>query len=143
MNVNALLSATDLGDMVRLKSLISTGTSVNAQNSEGRTALMTAVDSPAQDSRAITQWLIENKADVNLQNENFKTALSIAYDTEDNEIIVMLLDAGAEIPYAAGAGNDGYENGGPIESMQMLIIAVNNDMQTSLMIDMMKLLLQN
>jgi len=78
-----------------------------------------------------------------LQSNNFETALSLASEFDDNEIITMLRDAGAEWPYDAGAGNDGCENGGPIESMQMLIIAVNNDMQTSLTIDMMKLLLQN
>lgn len=72
--------------------LLKNGVEINAQNEEGRTALMYAV---SEGSKELTEILIKNGANVNLKDINGDTALIIAIGNENEEISELLIKSGA------------------------------------------------
>jgi len=81
------------GDYAEVKRLIGEGADVNAQNSEGWTALMLASD---QENPAIAKLLIDEGADVNIQDNEGWTALLWALREGYPEIAELLREAGAK-----------------------------------------------
>jgi ankyrin repeat protein len=85
-----------------VRKLLDSGLDINAADDEGRTLLISAVDS---NNLELVQELLGRGANVNQQDEDGETALYFASQGENVEIIQALLKAGAnpKIPT-----NDGY-----------------------------------
>lgn len=80
---------------------------INAQNSEGITALMYAVDNPFI-CLAVIQQLLLTGADINLRDKNGRTALMYAARQGNNDIVDMLVRSGAKIKLKDNDGYDAY-----------------------------------
>ncbi len=75
-----------------LQLLLSSGASANAKTTEGWSALLAAINIQSVEAVKI---LLDYEADVNTRNNQGKTALNLAKERGDNQIIQLLLDAGA------------------------------------------------
>ena len=82
------------GKLTKVRSLIADGTDVNAANSNGRTALMSAVFFR---NKAIIKELLGEGADVNVKDSLGRTALMIAVSRKDSEIAELLIASGADV----------------------------------------------
>ena len=76
----------------KLRAVIAAGTSINAIDSHGNTALITAADHHKKD---VVELLINNGASLNIQNAKGETALMIAAKEGSTDIVSILLDAEA------------------------------------------------
>ena len=74
-----------------MKTLLNAGANVNASMNEGWTALIAAINSQSVEA---VQLLIDYGADVNTKYREY-TTLGFARERGDNEIIQLLIDAGA------------------------------------------------
>ena len=88
-----ILTAARNGE-TQLNQLISSGTSVDATDEEGETALMRASD---EGLSGAVQLLIKHGADVNRRDEDGKTPLMFAADEGHTEVVKALIAAGADI----------------------------------------------
>lgn len=92
---DAMVTAALLGDFEAAEALIKRGTSVNAQDERGRTALMIAI----QEDWIGTAWvefLISNGADVNLLDEDGDSALDLARFHRRSDVVDVLVASGAK-----------------------------------------------
>lgn len=78
------------------KSSPSSPVELNFQNKTGKTALMEAID---REHDEIAKMLIARDADVTLKDEDGRTALSYAIFLGKTELVSLLIDAGAEVPF--------------------------------------------
>jgi uncharacterized protein len=77
-----------------VKLLVAAKADINAKHSiSGNTVLIGAVD---QGYVSTVKLLIEAKADINAKNKENKTALTVAKEKENNDIINLLINAGAK-----------------------------------------------
>lgn len=99
----ALMIATGVwGGQVKMKVLIEAGANVNARDENGKTALMYAAEQTLNSFEKV-ELLIEAGADINARNNLGDTALSLAKRNENNEVIQLLIKAGA-------MGSDKHQN---------------------------------
>ncbi|GFS27248.1 ankyrin repeat protein [Elysia marginata] len=85
----ALVAAAEHGYLDIVRRLIKTGAPVNGKNSDGKTALMAAVERSC--SSALISFLLNDcKADINLQDNTGKTALMLAVEQWDYETVQTL-----------------------------------------------------
>jgi ankyrin repeat protein len=93
----ALMYCAGIGNYEYLKKLLSAGADVNAQNTKGQTALMSATCSRYFNIE-IFKLLLEYKVDVNIQDTRGYTALIFAtqYSLEE-KVFKLLLNAGANV----------------------------------------------
>ena len=82
------------GDTEAVKDLVAKGADVNAQDDEGRTALMFAVINM---HHGTVKVLLESGADVNVRANDGGTALMLVASCGDEEIVRLLLDKGADV----------------------------------------------
>ncbi|GCC52565.1 hypothetical protein SanaruYs_28020 [Chryseotalea sanaruensis] len=73
----AIILASEVGPLEKLKKLISRGANVNHQNKEGKTALMLACCSAGEEK---VELLLKSGADINIQDNYDKTALIYLMD---------------------------------------------------------------
>jgi ankyrin repeat protein len=108
-----LMYAALYGDPQAVRLLLDRGANPDAQNEDGGSALMYAVDDPGK-----TQLLLERGANPNLRSGEGRTALLIAAAAGIDSTVKLLLDKGADVnvpladgrgvlALAAGAGNPG------------------------------------
>lgn len=93
--VTALIIATRYwGGREKMKLLIEAGANVNARDEDGKTALMYATEQTLN-SLEKAELLIEAGADINARDNLGDTALSIAKKNGNNEVVQILIKAGA------------------------------------------------
>ncbi len=110
--IDELMDAANMGQIARVKSLISSGVNVNAISKQGWTALTVATFDNRDE---VTKYLIESGADVNLVGAYGTTALMNAASNANLEMVKLLLAKGADAKFqgtglsvlmvAASAGN--------------------------------------
>ncbi|CAI9096919.1 OLC1v1033181C1 [Oldenlandia corymbosa var. corymbosa] len=93
-NVEALLEAARYDDLDDLKSLASAGTSLDAKDSQGRTALHMA---SANGHLEIVEYLVSHGVDVNAANTENNTPLHWACLNGHVEVVKFLILAGANV----------------------------------------------
>ncbi len=81
------------GKLSHVKAMLADGVSVNAKNSSGRTALMSAA---YYGNKMVVRELIVEGVDVNQVDEQGKTALMMAVANQKLEVVEELLNAGAD-----------------------------------------------
>lgn len=86
--------AAKTGRLEKVRTLIAEGTDINASNSQGRTALMSAV---FYRNKSIVRELLSEGVDVDAKDATGKTALMIAVAHNDMEMINLLLASGADV----------------------------------------------
>ena len=100
-DMSALMAAASFNDPEAVKALLKAGADVDAVNEDGATALFSAAASPADDGRhsfEIVKLLLDPGANVNVKTKEGWTALrSAAVHTKDPRVILLLLEAGAEV----------------------------------------------
>lgn len=89
------------GKLGRLRELLANGTQVDAQDHEGATALMHAVENGHVDA---VRMLLEMEADVNVPTPRGITALSVAMSRGDEEVVQMLLERRAAANTSCSTG---------------------------------------
>jgi ankyrin repeat protein len=89
-----LLIAAEYGELEAVKMLVERGVNVDADNSEGVTALMYASQNGEIE---IMEYLLSRGADVNRSPRNDVTPLIGAARTGQYEAVVLLLDSGARV----------------------------------------------
>ena len=82
------------GAFAEVKRLIEEGTDVNAQDNEGWTALMWALE---YGHTEVVKLLIEEGADVNAKDKKGFTALMYSSREGNTEIVKLLIEAGADV----------------------------------------------
>ena len=106
-----LVKAATIKDFDKLKQLLQEGVDVNAQDSQGRTALMMSLvpnfrndnifnllnTSKENNDIQITQYLIENGADADIQNNRGDTALIFAIELSNKNAAKLLIEKGANV----------------------------------------------
>jgi hypothetical protein len=126
-----------------LKQLLQSGVNIDAQDSQGRTALMMSLvpnfrnnnvfnlmnTSADNNDEQITQFLIENGADLNIQNNRGDTALIFAIELSNKNAIELLIKKGANVNIT----NNKKENA---------IFYTPNDENHTNVLEMMKLLIE-
>lgn len=96
-NVEMLIEASEKGDIVTMKALISKGENINRKSKNGRTALIVSALSGRD---AGVQLLLENGANVNEKMDNGLTALmAAALSKSETALSIMkrLIAAGADV----------------------------------------------
>ncbi len=88
----ALFAAVLKKDLAAVQAAVDDGADVNAKGNGNTTALILA----AKKSPDIVKYLLEKKADPNITSNNGITALGIAKKNNLEDVIKMLLDAGAK-----------------------------------------------
>lgn len=88
-----ILTAARNGE-TQLTQLIASGTSVDATDEDGETALMRASD---EGLSGAVQLLIKHGADVNRKDEDGRTPLMFAADEGHTEVVKELISAGADV----------------------------------------------
>jgi len=89
-----LIDAAKIGDIYKVKELISKGADVNAKAENGRTTLMFAALKGYKD---ICKLLISKDADVNAKAENGRTALMCAASNNHKDICKLLISKDADV----------------------------------------------
>lgn len=90
------------GDSSRVKDLISRGADINAQDKDGRTALMYA----SQNGQAgIVRMLVEAKADVNARDKDGATALMFAAESNSLDVVQCLIANNADVEAEDNSGS--------------------------------------
>lgn len=97
-----LMHASLLGDVGRVRKLLSDGADVNATSPDGSTALIYAA---ASNNPAVLQTLLSKGAEVNARIKPSGTALTTAVLTNHSEDVEILLKAGAD-PNSTDAEGD-------------------------------------
>ncbi|CAH9082868.1 unnamed protein product [Cuscuta epithymum] len=92
--VNLLLEAARYADIEDIKSLVSSGVSLDSKDSQGRTALHMA---SANGHLDVVKYLIGSKVDVNASNEEKNTPLHWACLNGHIEVVKSLILAGASV----------------------------------------------
>jgi len=118
-----LYGAAESGSVPTIEELLKDGTPVDARNSQGRTALIAAVNGR---HREATKLLIDRGADVNAQsnNETGTHVLTWAALAGDEEIVKLLLEKGAKIDVRAHNGLSplcGAVNKGQVGIVRLLL----------------------
>lgn len=138
-----LIKAATTKDFDKLKQLVEQGIDINAQDSQGRTALMMSLvpnfrnnnvfnilnTSMENNDEKITQFLIENGADVNIQNSRGDTALIFAIELSNKNAAKLLIEKGANV----NVTNNKKENA---------LFYTPNDENQATVLEMMKLLIE-
>lgn len=138
-----LIKAATTKDFDKLKQLLQEGVDVNAQDSQGRTALMMSLvpnfrnnnvfsllnTSAENNDEKITQLLIENGADVNIQNNRGDTALIFAIELSNKNAVKLLIEKGANV----NVTNNKKENA---------LFYTPNDENHATVLELMKLLIE-
>ena len=88
-----LFESVKCGDYAEVKRLIRQGAAINAQNNDGWTALILALD---KENPEIAKLLIDAGADVNIQDNEGWTALLWASAYRHPEIAELLRESGAK-----------------------------------------------
>ncbi|MHC4679107.1 MAG: ankyrin repeat domain-containing protein [Planctomycetota bacterium] len=83
-----------VGSLEKLRSLIETGTDVDAKDEDGRTPLLRAIKGRHIDA---VKFLIEGGADVNRRDEQGYVPLVHALWSLDSDMVTLLLDKGADV----------------------------------------------
>lgn len=97
-----LLKAAGKGDLVKVRALMQSGASVNAQDKDGHTALLRT----AQEGRAeVARALLESEADPNLTDKDGKTPLWEAARHEKADVVALLLQHKANVELADKDGD--------------------------------------
>ena len=114
----ALMLATQQGrpPFPGVAKLINLGADVNAQDADGNTALMQAIQTRAHDWAysgsnefgSLISLLMDAGSDPNIRNEYSKTALIFAAASGLEETVVTLLDHGADINAQSYSGKDDF-----------------------------------
>ena len=89
----ALIEAAAAGDAGTVRSLVTTGTNLNATDAQGRTALIVAVQSKQPD---VVKALVAAGANLNLEAKYVGSALNQAENNSDTDLAAFLLAAGAK-----------------------------------------------
>lgn len=90
-NAQALHTASRDRDLVALQNVVAAGTSVDARDDEGDTALMRAGDAKT------AAWLIAHGADVNATNQDGDTALMEQSRHGSTDVVSLLVQKGAKL----------------------------------------------
>ena len=90
----ALLEAAFQGDLETVRSLLASGTEVDAANAEKSTALMWGA---FNGHTPVVSFLLENGAEINALDGNGRSALQYAASGPYVETVKLLLDKGAEV----------------------------------------------
>jgi len=107
----ALLQASEKGDLAAVKALLDKGVNVNARDRDGRQPL---IEAAYWQHPAVVKLLIEKGANVNARKVDGTNALTFAISLHHKEIEQMLRKAGAKSDQeAAGAPNKKDESASP------------------------------
>jgi hypothetical protein len=127
----------------KLKQLLQDGVDINSQDSQGRTALMMSLvpnfrnnnvfnlmnTSADNNDEKITQFLIENGADLNIKNNRGDTALIFAIELSNKNAVELLIKKGANVNIT----NNKKENA---------LFYTPNDENHATVLEMMKMLIE-
>lgn len=97
----SLNEAAEKGDASRVRSLISSGTDINAKDAEGRTALMYAARNGQGE---VVRILIEAGADVNARDNEGMTAVMYAAGGSDADTVRYLVAGKADVEAVDNSG---------------------------------------
>ncbi len=106
-----LIKAATTKDFSKISQLVSEGININAQDSQGKTALMMSLvpnfkndnvlnllnTHLENDDMKITNFLLEKGADVNIQNARGDTSLIFATELGNIDAMKLLIDKGADV----------------------------------------------
>jgi ankyrin repeat protein len=101
LNLQLVEAALD-GDTQQVEQLLTQGADVNAQNNNGKTALMTAAE---WDHKKICELLLASGAHVNAQDNDDNPALTLAAINDHKEICELLIAKGADVNAQSKYGN--------------------------------------
>ena len=90
----ALVLASFIGDLSKVKYLLEHGAEIDGTNKSGSTPLIVA---SSERQKEVAAYLLENGADVNITNNHDDTALMVAAEKGSFEIVKLLLSAGARV----------------------------------------------
>ena len=79
---------------------------VNAVDSQGRSALIYAVDVDSGQNLNIVSSLLENKANINVSDQQGRTPLAIAVERAHADTVLLLLEHGADWSVKTSKGDD-------------------------------------
>ena len=106
----ALLQASEKGDVAAVKSLVDKGVNVNARDREGRQPL---IEAAYWQHPEVVKLLIEKGANVNAKKVDGTTALTFAINLHNKEIEQMLRKAGAKTDQEPAGENTSKANKEP------------------------------
>jgi len=89
------MQAASMGETFRLKNLLEKGEKVDSQDSQGFTALHSAISGGWKD--CVELLVNKGKANVNLKDKEGTTPLHLAATMQDDEMVACLLKAGASV----------------------------------------------
>ena len=114
--------ACDRDDVVALRRFFDAASSVDARGKDGETALIRCASAG---QIAGVRYLIGKKADVNLANTSGRSALSYATANQQNQIVHLLIEKGADVGVRSGQKKENllFEaiRGGNLEILPQII----------------------
>ncbi|WP_245261514.1 ankyrin repeat domain-containing protein [Hyphomicrobium sp. 802] len=116
-NTTPLMKASHLGDSEIVRNLIAAGARIDAQNTDGNTALWLAC---VGGHLNIIDMLADAGVDINNRNDNGATALMYASSASKADVVARLLEKGADITAETLDGFTAIDMAATIECLELL-----------------------